>query len=478
MKDKRSVPIRFVCPYCNESLKVPDHFAGRKGRCPYCNAKMRIPDVSGGEPEPMEPPDGKQLAPVKAALKPDTDGPDPFKATIQAERAEPDVADGLQVPTLAAAASYDTIDNERSAPTTDPDEAGLIDPLAEAFKPTVPGGAFSEPKIHGKSSSASTPQAQDDEDYIVVEDAPGADAARASAQKSHPMDTAPTQPMNRKTFGGKPTAPASQPADDDDYIVVEDAPGADMARAEAEKKKVEAARLEAEKKKIEAARATSTAAQQKAASAASAAVSAPGSSAVRYSLSALEENAEPAAIKPSNSDESKKPDDTESRRRAVKSAWGPLLALTALVVLFLAGFLGILWHAVREKRITSNEAYAAVRIRALYSSAETWSALRKKDSGLSEFATQLSALEPVGASPKFSQPDYDGYRYLIIKSKDDVFAQAVPVSYGLSGRKTYAIRFNDGRLIEADNGGQQLAVYPDSMPAESDGESLAWFLGR
>ncbi|MFH1378464.1 MAG: hypothetical protein ABIH86_06910 [Planctomycetota bacterium] len=471
------MPIRFVCPYCNESLKVPDHFAGRKGRCPYCNAKMRIPEVSGGEPEPMEPPDGKQLAPVKAALKPDTDGLDPFKATVQAERVEPDDADVLQVPTLAGPASYDTIDNQLSAPTTDPDEAGSSDPLAEAFKPTVPGGAFSEPKIHGKSSSASTPQSQDDDDYIVVDDAPGADAARAAAQMSHPMDTAPTQPMNRKTFGGKPATAASQPANDDDYIVVEDAPGADTARAEAEKKKAEAARIEAEKKKIEPARATSTVAQQRAASAA-AAVSAHGSSAVRYSLSALEENAEPAVSKPGSSDESKKPDDTDARRRAVKSAWGPLLAMTALVVLFLAGFLGILWHAVREKQITSNEAYAAVRIRALYSSAETWSALRKKESGMSEFATQLSALEPIGACPMFSQPDYDGYRYLIIKSKDDVFAQAVPVNYGLSGRKTYAIRFNDGRLIEADNGGQQLAVYPDSMPTESDGETLAWFLGR
>lgn len=36
--------IRMRCPSCDAKLKMPEHFAGRKGKCPNCKAKVLFPE--------------------------------------------------------------------------------------------------------------------------------------------------------------------------------------------------------------------------------------------------------------------------------------------------------------------------------------------------------------------------------------------------------------------------------------------------
>jgi hypothetical protein len=35
--------IRFACPACAKTLKVPDHSAGKKGPCPHCGQRLQVP---------------------------------------------------------------------------------------------------------------------------------------------------------------------------------------------------------------------------------------------------------------------------------------------------------------------------------------------------------------------------------------------------------------------------------------------------
>ncbi|MEZ6065910.1 MAG: PrsW family glutamic-type intramembrane protease [Planctomycetaceae bacterium] len=38
--------IRFQCPGCDNTLKVPERLAGRKGKCPACGAEVSVPDLA------------------------------------------------------------------------------------------------------------------------------------------------------------------------------------------------------------------------------------------------------------------------------------------------------------------------------------------------------------------------------------------------------------------------------------------------
>jgi len=43
--------IRFSCRQCGKGVRVPDTFAGKKGRCPFCKVVMDIPSPTGASPE-------------------------------------------------------------------------------------------------------------------------------------------------------------------------------------------------------------------------------------------------------------------------------------------------------------------------------------------------------------------------------------------------------------------------------------------
>jgi hypothetical protein len=36
-------PIRFACPTCGKTVKVPAQFAGKRGKCPNCKGVVAIP---------------------------------------------------------------------------------------------------------------------------------------------------------------------------------------------------------------------------------------------------------------------------------------------------------------------------------------------------------------------------------------------------------------------------------------------------
>ena len=52
------MPIRFSCPHCGKSLKVPDEHAGKAGRCPQCRQRVEIPEAAddAGASSPAVPP--------------------------------------------------------------------------------------------------------------------------------------------------------------------------------------------------------------------------------------------------------------------------------------------------------------------------------------------------------------------------------------------------------------------------------------
>src|SRR5689334_7362453 len=41
------MPISFVCPGCQKTLRAKDEMAGRKSRCPYCKTVCTIPELPG-----------------------------------------------------------------------------------------------------------------------------------------------------------------------------------------------------------------------------------------------------------------------------------------------------------------------------------------------------------------------------------------------------------------------------------------------
>ncbi len=49
--------IEFICPSCNNVLRVPDEHAGKQARCPECQQVSQVPFLSmDGAPLPTEPP--------------------------------------------------------------------------------------------------------------------------------------------------------------------------------------------------------------------------------------------------------------------------------------------------------------------------------------------------------------------------------------------------------------------------------------
>lgn len=48
--------IEFRCPACDETIKAPEHFAGKHAKCPHCKGRVEVPD-EGGEPEGEDGPD-------------------------------------------------------------------------------------------------------------------------------------------------------------------------------------------------------------------------------------------------------------------------------------------------------------------------------------------------------------------------------------------------------------------------------------
>ena len=51
------MPIEFVCPGCQNVLRVPDEHAGKQARCPECQLISQIPLVSvDGQPQVSQPP--------------------------------------------------------------------------------------------------------------------------------------------------------------------------------------------------------------------------------------------------------------------------------------------------------------------------------------------------------------------------------------------------------------------------------------
>lgn len=69
------MPIEFNCPACSKPLKVPDQFAGRKGKCPSCGNAILVPAVAA-EQEPADiyalaedtPPPRKKLSEIDKVL--------------------------------------------------------------------------------------------------------------------------------------------------------------------------------------------------------------------------------------------------------------------------------------------------------------------------------------------------------------------------------------------------------------------------
>ena len=55
--------IRFSCPGCKISLKVPDTFAGKKIKCPKCAAVAAVPVATGPAPAPLAAPAAVKTAP-------------------------------------------------------------------------------------------------------------------------------------------------------------------------------------------------------------------------------------------------------------------------------------------------------------------------------------------------------------------------------------------------------------------------------
>src|SRR5580765_4777196 len=53
------MPIRFVCPSCQQPLEIDDQWAGQSVACPYCNRVVTAPATStwtGGQQVPVASP--------------------------------------------------------------------------------------------------------------------------------------------------------------------------------------------------------------------------------------------------------------------------------------------------------------------------------------------------------------------------------------------------------------------------------------
>ena len=55
------MPIKFNCPHCQATMKVPDEFAGKTGKCPKCGESVIVPPL---QPPSMEP-SAQPIAPPK-----------------------------------------------------------------------------------------------------------------------------------------------------------------------------------------------------------------------------------------------------------------------------------------------------------------------------------------------------------------------------------------------------------------------------
>ncbi len=42
-KHSRSAAIRFSCPHCGETSRIPAKYLGRRGKCPKCRAEVEVP---------------------------------------------------------------------------------------------------------------------------------------------------------------------------------------------------------------------------------------------------------------------------------------------------------------------------------------------------------------------------------------------------------------------------------------------------
>lgn len=50
------MPIEFVCPACQTTLRVSEQHAGKKAKCPHCQSVMQVPMQSAPATPPMAPP--------------------------------------------------------------------------------------------------------------------------------------------------------------------------------------------------------------------------------------------------------------------------------------------------------------------------------------------------------------------------------------------------------------------------------------
>lgn len=124
--------IRFECPHCGRSIKVPDEFAGKRGKCPHCKQVVIAPAPK--EPEPLAPREVGGAAPrvpPSGASKPETkESRPPRRADQPAPSRTPE-----QQPWLAPSGPT------TSAPPTDASYAVKVGEGASAI-PGMLGGCF------------------------------------------------------------------------------------------------------------------------------------------------------------------------------------------------------------------------------------------------------------------------------------------------------------------------------------------------
>jgi hypothetical protein len=275
------MPLRFVCAFCQEPLKVSDELAGRKGRCPFCNAKMRIPKESNGIPELLEPgkpemrkdaPKPEEPAPQKPGTTPESEKPESFGADAAAPLKTAPLPSTVsqETPESAPVQSHDaakgapaTLDGVSSGENKsaggwvgkEPDERSQVQP------PEFPGGKSPEPVSEGdiaewtNATFSNRPTLKKEINPFPDTLSPGMKLPDANAenQKSPETNVPAPQKDDGQKDGSARGAPSTDQAgapkpsgekkarssDDDDFLFVDQAPAAPL-----KKKKPEALRVE------------------------------------------------------------------------------------------------------------------------------------------------------------------------------------------------------------------------------------------
>lgn len=179
--------IHFVCPVCQQNLKVSATLAGRKGRCPFCSAKVRIPVNDYGEAEILDPNRKPGASDIAAAP-----GNTPSSVSNDGPEAPADPAGGVLGPSVVM----------------HPDMPSMAEPTSEASAPpAAPAGGDLQSQFDRELAGAGPEHAHASEAATVRY---GANQHPSGAQA--PVTPMPPIPMVRlqPNAPGEPASPAGQ----------------------------------------------------------------------------------------------------------------------------------------------------------------------------------------------------------------------------------------------------------------------------